>query len=189
MPAYAKPELRTDRLVVRLAILEDVPEIVDYYLRNKEHMRPWSPQWPNQFHTESYWRQQVHSAAFEFTEGRSCRCFLFLPKSNRVIGVANLSNIVRGVFQACHLGYSLDERHVGHGYMTEGLEALIAYAFADLRLRRIMANYIPWNRRSHRVLERLGFVIEGYAKGYLRIDGQWQDHVLTSLTNPDWQDD
>jgi len=54
------------------------------------------------------------------------------------------------------------------------------------RMHRIMANYMPHNARSGDLLARLGFQKEGYAKDYLLIDGRWQDHVLTSLTAPDW---
>ncbi len=62
---------------------------------------------------------------------------------------------------------------------------MIRYAFEDLRLHRIMANYVPHNQRSAHLLRRLGFVQEGYAKEYLKIAGRWQDHVLTALTNPE----
>ncbi|MBE9234176.1 30S ribosomal protein S5 alanine N-acetyltransferase, partial [Cuspidothrix issatschenkoi LEGE 03284] len=51
------------------------------------------------------------------------------------------------------------------------------------------ANYMPHNRRSAKVLKRLGFVVEGYATDYLMINGQWEDHILTSLTNPHWRSD
>jgi ribosomal-protein-alanine N-acetyltransferase len=46
-----------------------------------------------------------------------------------------------------------------------------------------MANYIPTNERSGLLLKRLGFAVEGYARDYLLINGQWRDHVLTALTN------
>ena len=49
-----------------------------------------------------------------------------------------------------------------------------------------MANYMPDNLRSAALLKRLGFEVEGLAKNYLYINGQWRDHVLTSLTNADW---
>ena len=68
--------------------------------------------------------------------------------------------------------------------MAEALRATNAWAFGELRLHRIMANYRPENERSARVLERLGFVCEGIARNYLFIDGAWRDHVLTSLTSP-----
>ena len=59
-----------------------------------------------------------------------------------------------------------------------------AFAFAELRLHRIMANYRPENTRSAQVLERLGFRREGIAHDYLFIDGAWRDHVLTALVHP-----
>lgn len=67
--------------------------------------------------------------------------------------------------------------------MHEALQRTISYVFEELRLHRIHANYIPNNVRSGRLLARLGFAIEGYAKDYLFINDAWRDHVLTSLTN------
>lgn len=56
-------------------------------------------------------------------------------------------------------------------------------------MHRIMAAYLPYNQRSGKLLKRLGFIVEGYARDYLTIDGQWQDHILTSLTNRNWKAD
>ena len=71
--------------------------------------------------------------------------------------------------------------------MYEALEALVGFGFDQLNLHRIMANYQPNNTRSKAVLERLGFVTEGLAPKYLFINGDWRDHVLTSLTNDAWR--
>src|SRR5436309_3552164 len=76
--------------------------------------------------------------------------------TDELIGRANLNEIVRGVFQAAYLGYSLAEHAQGHGYMTEALRAVIDFAFGELNLHRLMANYIPENLRSAAVLKRLG---------------------------------
>jgi [ribosomal protein S5]-alanine N-acetyltransferase len=101
-----------------------------------------------------------------------------------IVGHCNFSNFVRGAFQACMLGYSVDHRHQGEGLMTEALRAAIAFVFAELRLHRIMANYVPTNERSGALLRRLGFSVEGYARDYLYIHDGWKDHVLTAITNP-----
>lgn len=85
------------------------------------------------------------------------------------------------------MGYALAENEQGQGYMTEALQVAVEYVFKELNMHRVMANYIPQNQRSGNVLMRLGFVVEGYAREYLLINGQWQDHTLTSLTNKDWQ--
>jgi ribosomal-protein-alanine N-acetyltransferase len=67
--------------------------------------------------------------------------------------------------------------------MSEALERAIRYLFDDLLLHRIEANHMPSNTRSAKLLARLGFEREGYARDYLFIDGAFRDHVLTSLTN------
>ncbi|MEW6281000.1 MAG: GNAT family N-acetyltransferase, partial [Candidatus Eremiobacterota bacterium] len=97
------------------------------------------------------------------------------------------SHILRGAFHACYLGYRLDQRDQGQGLMQEALGRAIRYAFERLHLHRIMANSMPTNERSLRVLERLGFQREGYARDYLRIAGEWRDHVMMALTNPCWE--
>jgi len=101
-----------------------------------------------------------------------------------VLGVCNFTQIARGTMQSCHLGYALAANHEGQGLMREALTAAIDYLFLELELHRIMAGYMPHNERSAGLLARLGFEIEGHARQYLRIDGKWQDHVLTALINP-----
>lgn len=116
-------------------------------------------------------------------EKRSVPFLLMLKDSEQVMGTCVFSNIVRGVFHACFLGYAIDHRFEGKGYMAEAVQAGIQYMFEVEGLHRIMANYIPSNTRSELLLLRMGFEKEGFARDYLMINGQWEDHVLTSLIN------
>lgn len=187
MTSAAPVEIRTKRLLLRLATEQDVSAIVRFQRDNRAFLAPYEPARTEEFFTEPYWRAQVGASLREFRERRSLRLFLFLREDERrVIGFANFTNIVRGVFHACYLGYSLAEEAQGKGYMREALQGGIRFVFGELALHRIMANYMPHNRRSGNLLRRLGFVVEGYARDYLMIDGRWEDHVLTSLTNHDW---
>ena len=102
------------------------------------------------------------------------------PEEQEIRGSMTLSNVVRGPFQACLLGYGIGASWHGRGLMHEALEATLAWAFGELDLHRVMANYLPLNERSARLLARLGFEREGYARAYLKIAGQWEDHVLTA---------
>jgi ribosomal-protein-alanine N-acetyltransferase len=182
------PKLESKRIILRLACLDDVPAIIRYYTENKIHLAPFEPLRFSGFYTESYWYEQVKQALYEFRSDRSLQLFLFTKENeNALIGSVNFRNFIRGVFQSCTLGYSLAEASQGKGYMTEALEVAISYVFAQLNTHRIMASYLPHNQRSGRLLKRLGFVVEGYARDYLLIDGQWQDHILTSLINPNWK--
>jgi ribosomal-protein-alanine N-acetyltransferase len=85
------------------------------------------------------------------------------------------------------VGYSLDQKKEGRGLMSEALGLVIRYAFDGLNLKRLLAGYVPQNSRSARVLERAGFVKEGYHREYLFVGGKWEDHVETSLINREWK--
>ncbi len=184
------PTLHTERLELRFGRVEDVPAILDYYQRNQEHLRPWDPKHTADFFTPEFWRLRVGQNVDEFHLGVSCRFFLFKKDAPlQVIGHCGFSQIFRGIFHACYLGYTLDANQQGKGLMFEALTEGIQYMFTQQNLHRIMANYVPHNRRSGALLKRLGFVPEGYARDYLRINGQWQDHILTSLTNPNWEEE
>jgi [ribosomal protein S5]-alanine N-acetyltransferase len=184
------PELTTDRLVVRLAQPADVPAILRYHHENADHLANSRPRSPADFLTEAFWQRSVNAAVREFREDRSARFYLFdREQPGMVVGSAALSQIFRGPAHYSVLGYGVAREHEGKGLMHEGLEAVIRYAFGPMNLRRVMANYVPTNARSGALLRRLGFVVEGYARDYLLLNGRWQDHILTSLTNPDWRED
>ena len=183
----ALPELETARLAVRLVRPGMEMAMARFLQENFEgHLDRWSPPCAPSFFTASFWRERLVIAVEEYQAGRSARFALQDrgPPDGPILGTCNYTNIVRGPFQACHLGYQIARARQGFGLMTEALRATNAFAFAELRLHRIMANYRPENERSARVLERLGFRREGMARDYLFIDGAWRDHVLTALVHP-----
>lgn len=155
-----------------------------YYLENREHLAPWEPTKDAAFYDLDAIRNRLIYAATEWQQGRLYPFSVMDNASGKMIGVCHFSNIVRGIFQACHLGFAIAASHQGKGFMTEAVQAGITYMFDEVGLHRIMANHMPHNERSASLLARLGFEREGYAKSYLKIGGQWQDHVLTALINP-----
>ena len=181
-----QPRIVTKRLLLRLACQEDVTNILKYYTDNKAYLTPFYPTWSEPFFTVKYWHTEVEIATKEFLQGQSLRLLIFSQNESTIIGIINYRNFIRGVAQFCTVGYSLAEKEQGKGYMTEALQASIDYVFEELKMHRIMANYMPHNQSSGNLLKRLGFVVEGYARDYLLINNQWQDHILTSLTNPKW---
>ena len=174
--------IETERLLLRPPRASDIAALIRYYSENREHLTPWEPAWPEGFLTERFWHAQLAHQQEQARSGGALRLLMFKRGERRtVIGSINFTAIQRGAQQGCVLGYSLAEAEQGKGYMTEALRAALAYVFEELRLHRVMANYIPRNVRSGRLLGRLGFVIEGYARDYLLVNGRWEDHVLTSL--------
>lgn len=171
--------IKTKRLILRPVTIHDVPQLIKYTARNRQHLAQGGAPFPEDQHLMEYWTRKVEISAREMTKGKSLRLFPFLD--SKLIGNISLTNIVRGPLQACNLGYAIDANHQGQGLMREAVAATVHYAFEKMELHRIMANYQPTNTRSGSLLKSLGFVEEGLAKQFLFIDGEWRDHILTSL--------
>ena len=108
-------------------------------------------------------------------------------EDDAIVGAFNIGEIVRGLFQSAYLGYYAFAPYAGAGYMSEGLELVLHVAFRVLKLHRVEANVQPTNRRSLTLVRRAGFVREGYSRRYVRVAGQWRDHVRMALLVEDWR--
>jgi len=179
------PRFEIDGYVAVLPAPEFAGAVVEYYKRNDHRLRPISPTRPEGFLAEPFWRERLRKAREEFQAGESMR--LFVLSGEQVAGHISYASFVRGPLQQCFLGYAVDEAHEGRGLLTRLLPLTNAYVFRHLGIHRISANYMPTNERSARLLRRLGFAVEGYARDYLLLDGHWRDHVLTALINRDWK--
>ena len=176
--------IETQRLNISLLKPEEFLLLEQYLVRNKSHLAQWEPDRAPSYYSEAEIIIRIKSALLAFKQ-QSAFHFVLLNKSNdKILGLCNFANAVRGPLQACHLGYAICHEHQGQGLMQECLLATTSYMFSTLRFHRIIANYIPGNKRSQKTLNAVGFEREGYAKSYLKIAGKWQDHVLTALINP-----
>ena len=104
-----------------------------------------------------------------------------------MLGVFNLSQIDRGNFHSAYLGYYGHAGFAGRGYMCEGLDLVVRYAFGKLGLHRIEANIQPGNRKSIALVERCGFLREGFSPRYLKVAGRWRDHERWAITVERWR--
>ncbi len=96
--------------------------------------------------------------------------------SSGIAGCININNIIRGSFLSASLGYYATAPFAGRGYMLEGLQLAVEYAFSTLGLHRLEANIQPGNTRSIQLVKRCGFEKEGISSHYLFIEGAWRDH-------------
>ena len=183
--AIAAPLLLTARLRLVAADVPHAAALADFHDRNRAHLAPWDPPTEPEFFTEAVQAQRLVEAAAAFAAGTGYR-YLLQPigDAGRVIGTLNFSNIVRGPFQSCNVGYALDQPYEGQALMTEALRCAIAEMFSPrINLHRIQAAFRPENWRSAEVLKRVGFLDEGLAADYLFIDGAWRVHRLVALLN------
>jgi [ribosomal protein S5]-alanine N-acetyltransferase len=172
--------ITTPRAVLRLAEVSDAWKLLRYREQNREHLAPWEPLREESYYTLDHCVQALAESREAVRLDRAYPFFAFDLAGQEILASFTFSSVVRGAFQACHLGYSVAQRRQGQGLMQEVLGAALPWVFDVLDMHRVMANYMPRNQRSGRLLEKLGFEREGYAKRYLQIAGVWEDHVLTS---------
>lgn len=175
--------LLTERTRINIQSPSDAESLLAYYQRNSNHLFPWEPLRDSSFLTLEHFRLMGEESVQSFTEGRGYKFVVRTHDDDSIIGVCNYSNVVHGVFLACFLGYSIDYLYQSKGYMSEVLEKTLTYMFSEVGLHRVMANYMPRNTASEKVLNKMGFEKEGYARDYLKIAGRWEDHVLTAKIN------
>jgi [ribosomal protein S5]-alanine N-acetyltransferase len=108
-------------------------------------------------------------------------------EDDAIVGVINFSEIIRGAFHSGYVGYYAFAPFAGDGYMAEGFALALDFAFRKMRLHRIEANVQPANIRSLALVERLGFMREGYSRRYVKIAGRWRDHVRFAMLAEDWK--
>lgn len=104
-----------------------------------------------------------------------------------LIGAVHLNEIVFGALESAYMAYFAFVPYAGRGYMPAVMAAVIEQAFSGLRLHRLEANIQPGNQPSKRLVQSLGFRLEGFSPRYLRINGAWRDHERYALTVEDWQ--
>jgi len=180
--------LTDNELSIRFPQPGDEADLVAFHTRNRVFFTPSGSVHPETHLNAESWTGFIRKSTEELERGLAVRFLVYHQVVGTVlIGKINYTQIFRGPFHACYLGYALDESFRGRGLMTRALRLTNDFMFRRMNIHRIMANYLPENTASARILEKLGFVKEGIAKDYLRINGVWRDHVLTSLTNPDWQ--
>ena len=167
--------------MIRKIKLTDAIALSEYLCKNKDHFRKWEPIRDEGYHSIDSCISRIQK--LEETTNTSSVFFIYTV-SNQIIGHCELSQIIYGPFRACYMGYGISKEYEGMGKAYELCKHSTEYAFHDLGLNRVMANYMPVNERSGNLLKKLGFQKEGLARKYLKIAGNWEDHVLTSLLNP-----
>ena len=163
--------ITTRRAVLRLVDVGDAWRLLRYREQNREHLAPWEPLRDASYYTLEHCVQTLAESREAARLDRAYPFFALDLSGQEILASFTFANVVRGAFQACHLGYGVAERRQGQGLMQEVLETALPWAFEQLDMHRVMANYMPRNERSGKLLERLGFEREGYAKRYLQIAG------------------
>ena len=179
-----KIHMETPRLVLKTLGPNSAGKTLAFYEDNKNILEEYEPLRLPYFYTKAHQKQLLKWDLDGYHHASLVRVWIFTKENpEKPIGTIALSNITRGVFQSCFLGYKIDFDHKEQGYMSEALFKMLQYAFSDMKLHRIEANIMPRNLASLNLVQKFGFEHEGLAKKYLKINGVWEDHIHMVLLN------
>lgn len=175
--------LKGENIELRLLRPNNAEEMLNYYNLNKKHLTPFEPSRDDSFYTLDVQKHILMEGYRQFLSGTAVNFGIYIYE--KFIGKIQISNVVMGVFKSAFVGYSIDEKEQGKGYMKESLNLLTDFAFNEMGIHRLEASTLLDNIRSQKVLEGCGFKFLGINKKYLYINGEWRDHKLFYLINPD----
>ena len=157
----------------------------DLRRENRDHLKSWEPSWDDAHLTRPAYRARLGIYKKMIAGDTGYPFHIFTAEDNQLIGACNLTAIKRGSMNSAHIGYWVGERYGRNGFARAAVRAVLRFAFEDLRLHRIEAAVQEENTASINVLKNTGFKPEGIARGLLKIDGQWRDHLIFAKLSGD----
>lgn len=170
--------LKGDGIVLRAPRQADYAAWSALRLRSRDFLQPWEPAWPEDDLTRAAYKRRLGIYAREIEIGGAYPFFILREEDQALVGGVTLSNIRRGVAEVGTLGYWVGQPYLRRGHASAAVRLVCRFAFDRLNLHRIEAACLPTNTGSQRVLLGSGFELEGKARAYLKINGEWRDHLL-----------
>ena len=175
----------TDRLTLRVLDPREARNVLAFEKKNQDFFLPYETDHvPNYLSLE--YQKTLMTAEYNATlRGSMVRFWIFLrSRPQQIIGTVSFQGIVRFPEQCCRTGYRIDQDFAQQGYMTEALRKGQQIMFEEEKLHRIVARIHPYNSPSRRLVQRLGYTLEGLERRSVLLHGTWQDMERWVLFNP-----
>lgn len=179
----SRKRLAGERIYLRPPKRKDALKWQKLRLSSKEFLIPWEPSWDAYSCTRRAYMRYLKNSYYLANLDRAYSFLIFSKKENNLLGGINIGSVKRGVSQSASIGYWIGKEHARKGYMYEAINILLPSLFIDLRLNRIEAATLEENSASRQLLKKIGFKKEGLLRQYLKINGNWRDHILYSYLN------
>jgi ribosomal-protein-alanine N-acetyltransferase len=168
----------TETITIREPMLEDEGAFLRAMQASRVLHHPWvvPPLTSEEFSNYIYRYRQSNQ-----------KSYLVIDHTDALVGVFNISEIVRGPFQNAYLGFFSVSEQAAKGKMSAGLKLVLEKGFNELGLHRFEANIQPENTRSIQLVQKNKFRKEGYSPRYLKINDEWRDHERWAITREDWE--
>ena len=165
--------------------LEDYDAWAKLRYHSRAHTEPWEPAWAEDELSRAAFKRRLRRYTQDIESGQGYPFFVFRSEDDVLLGACNLNNVRRGVLQAADIGYWIGAPYVRKGHARAAVRRVLAYAFGPLRLHRVEAAIRPDNNASRALLASVGFTPEGLARQYLKIRGDWCDHLKFAILSGD----
>lgn len=179
------PVLRTERLILRQPTMKDTEWYFEYFSRPE---LVWGGGEPGPGNMRAA-REQVREHMVDlYRKRRGFRWIVTLKGEGEPIGTLGFYKWSPSASYQAEMGYDLAKEHWGKGIMTEAMTAVIDFGFGRMGLNRIEVYVMPRNKRSVRMIRRLGFKREGLIRQrYFDEFGNFTDDILFSMLKSDWE--
>lgn len=155
-------EFTTERLLIRKPIPGDGKAVHKAIQASLNELKPWMP-WAHTNQTEEDVEANIRDSIAKFITREDLRLHLLDKVTGEFIGSSGLHRINWDI-PKFEIGYWIDTRHTGKGYITEAAEAITSFALTELHAKRVEIRCDSTNTRSRAIPEKLGFTLEGILK-------------------------
>lgn len=173
------------RVYLRRPVRRDQKEWAKLRNLSRDFLEPWEPVWPPDATSRSAFRRRIARQEEDWRAEYACPFFILSRDSDTLLGGITVSNVRRGVAQNASIGYWIGEPYARQGLMSEAVQLTLNFCFESLGLHRVEAACLATNDPSRALLLKSGFKQEGVARQFLRINGQWQDHLTFAILRSD----
>lgn len=163
----------------------DFDEWVVLRKSNIEHLAPWEPSWNPALLSRSSYRTRLAKFKKMISADTGYPFHIFRADTGKLVGACNLTFVRRGSLQSANIGYWVGQEFNRQGFARASIRAVLKFAFGELGLHRVEAGVRPANTASIKLLEASGFKREGTARGLIKIDGSWEDHLMYARLSSD----
>ncbi|WP_283154034.1 GNAT family N-acetyltransferase [Guptibacillus hwajinpoensis] len=172
----------TDRLHIRFPLPGDGVSVHQSIDASLEELKPWMP-FAHIDQTEEDVEANIRESHVAFLKREDLRLLLFHKQTGDFIGSSGLHRIDWNV-RKFEIGYWIDSRYAGQGYMSEAVQGIVDYAFSELNARRLEIRCNATNWRSRRIAEKQSFQLEAILRNdHVSIDGsKLTDTCVYALT-------
>jgi [ribosomal protein S5]-alanine N-acetyltransferase len=176
------PRLETKRLVLRRIVPADAEDLYRIFA-DEETMRYWSCR---PFTSLGQADALIEAMAQSWLGGTGIHWAIALRGEERLIGKCGF-NEWRKAHRRGDISYLIDREHWGKGLVSEALGAVLNYGFNQMNLHSIEAGVTPGNVGSTRMLQKLGFNLEGHLRESFLVEDVFVDSLIYSLLRKEWE--